>query len=169
MREGRFGPYVNWGKVNANIPKSIPIDMITLNDAIELIAEREGKPARPAKAPPKAAGEKDAGREGRGEEGSGQEGGCEESARQEGRAREGAKEGLRAAKGPLAAASPVLALRRRKATPKRSVSDVRLRHPSWLRNTSRRPTRSDFSRRRRVASWIASASPRDDGQPFHQT
>ena len=55
VREGRFGPYVNWGKVNANNPKSIPIDMITLNDAIELIAEREGKPARPAKAPPKSA------------------------------------------------------------------------------------------------------------------
>ena len=55
VRDGRFGPYVNWGKVNANIPKSIPPDMITLTDAIELIAEREGKPARPAKGPAKAA------------------------------------------------------------------------------------------------------------------
>ena len=22
VRSGRFGPYVNWGKVNANVPKS---------------------------------------------------------------------------------------------------------------------------------------------------
>jgi DNA topoisomerase-1 len=60
VREGRFGPYVNWGKVNATIPKSTRPDSITLADAIELIAEREGKPAPPArkaaaKAPPKKA------------------------------------------------------------------------------------------------------------------
>jgi DNA topoisomerase-1 len=54
-RDGRFGAYVNWGKINATIPKSIPVDSITLQDAIELIAEREarpakaGKPAKPAK------------------------------------------------------------------------------------------------------------------------
>jgi DNA topoisomerase-1 len=60
VRDGRFGAYVNWGKINATIPKSIPVDSITLLDAIELIAEREGKPAKPAakaaaKAKPKAA------------------------------------------------------------------------------------------------------------------
>ena len=66
VREGRFGPYVNWGKVNATIPKSIPVDMITLTDALELIAEREGQPpkkggskpaksASPKKAPAKKA------------------------------------------------------------------------------------------------------------------
>ena len=27
VREGRFGPYVNWGKVNANIPKSTPPEL----------------------------------------------------------------------------------------------------------------------------------------------
>ena len=46
VREGRFGPYVNWGKVNATIPKSTPPDSISLKEAVELIAEREGKPAR---------------------------------------------------------------------------------------------------------------------------
>jgi DNA topoisomerase-1 len=54
VRSGRFGPYVNWGKVNANIPKSISPETITLMDALELLAEREGKPmkaAKPAKAP----------------------------------------------------------------------------------------------------------------------
>jgi DNA topoisomerase-1 len=51
VRDGRFGAYVNWGKINATIPKSIPLDSITLLDAIELIAEREGKPAKPARKP----------------------------------------------------------------------------------------------------------------------
>jgi DNA topoisomerase-1 len=46
---GRFGPYVKWGKVNATIPKSMSPDTITLADAVELIAEREGRPAKPAK------------------------------------------------------------------------------------------------------------------------
>ena len=54
VREGRFGPYVNWGKVNATIPKSTAPDSISLNDALELLAEREGKPvATPRKAPAK--------------------------------------------------------------------------------------------------------------------
>ena len=46
MRAGRFGAYVNWGKVNATIPKSISPDEITLGEAVALIAEREGRPAR---------------------------------------------------------------------------------------------------------------------------
>ncbi|HYA74764.1 MAG TPA: topoisomerase C-terminal repeat-containing protein, partial [Roseiarcus sp.] len=47
VRAGRFGAYVNWGKVNATIPKSISPDEITLDEAVGLIAEREGRPARP--------------------------------------------------------------------------------------------------------------------------
>jgi DNA topoisomerase-1 len=47
LRAGRFGAYVNWGKVNATIPKSISPETITLDEAIALIAEREGRPARP--------------------------------------------------------------------------------------------------------------------------
>ena len=52
---GRFGPYVKWGKVNATIPKSMSPETITLADAVELIAEREGRPAKHARAAPKAA------------------------------------------------------------------------------------------------------------------
>ena len=48
VRAGRFGAYVNWGKVNATIPKSISPEEITLGEAVALIAEREGRPARPA-------------------------------------------------------------------------------------------------------------------------
>ena len=60
VRDGRFGPYVNWGKVNATIPKSTPPDSISLSEALDLLAEREGKPApsarrAPAKAPAKKA------------------------------------------------------------------------------------------------------------------
>ncbi len=55
---GRFGPYVKWGKVNATIPKSQSPDNLTLQDAVELIAEREGKPAKPARAKPAAAPKK---------------------------------------------------------------------------------------------------------------
>ena len=64
VRDGRFGAYVNWGKVNATIPKSTAPDSITLGKALELIAEREGKPAaqprKRAKAPAKTAAAKNA-------------------------------------------------------------------------------------------------------------
>jgi DNA topoisomerase-1 len=53
LRAGRFGAYVNWGKVNATIPKSTPPESITLAEALELLAEREGRPAKTSKAPAK--------------------------------------------------------------------------------------------------------------------
>ena len=53
LRAGRFGAYVNWGKVNATIPKSTPPDSVTLAEALELLAEREGRPVRKGKAPAK--------------------------------------------------------------------------------------------------------------------
>jgi DNA topoisomerase-1 len=62
VRPGRFGAYVNWGKVNATIPKSTSPDDIGLGEAIDLIEEREGrpgggrgKPAAKARAAPKKA------------------------------------------------------------------------------------------------------------------
>ena len=45
VRPGRFGAYVNWGKVNATIPKSVSPDDIGLGEAIDLIEEREGRPS----------------------------------------------------------------------------------------------------------------------------
>jgi DNA topoisomerase I len=45
VRDGRYGAYVNWGKVNATIPKGTAPDAVTLGMALELLAEREGKPA----------------------------------------------------------------------------------------------------------------------------
>ena len=40
VRDGRFGPYVAWGKVFATIPKSMAPETVTLQDAIELVNAR---------------------------------------------------------------------------------------------------------------------------------
>jgi len=57
VRAGRFGPYVNLGKVNATLPKSMSAEDVTLEDAIRLIEEKGGAPKKKApakKAPAKA-------------------------------------------------------------------------------------------------------------------
>jgi DNA topoisomerase-1 len=40
VKSGRFGPYVNWGKVNATIPRAVDPASLTLEQALELIAEK---------------------------------------------------------------------------------------------------------------------------------
>jgi DNA topoisomerase-1 len=62
VRDGRYGPYVNQGKINATLPKSTKPEDVTLEQALELLAERATKtggkkPARKAakKAPAKKA------------------------------------------------------------------------------------------------------------------
>ncbi|WP_274629194.1 type I DNA topoisomerase [Arvimicrobium flavum] len=55
VRDGRYGPYVNFGKVNATLPKDKDPASVTLEEALVLIAEREAKgggkkPARAKKA-----------------------------------------------------------------------------------------------------------------------
>ncbi len=61
VREGRFGPYVNLGKVNATLPKGMGIDEVSLEEAIRLIEEKGGpvkKKATSKKAPAKKAAAK---------------------------------------------------------------------------------------------------------------
>jgi DNA topoisomerase-1 len=64
VRDGRYGPYVNFGKINATLPKGKDPQAITLEEALVLIAEKEAKgggakkPARKAAAPKKAAAAK---------------------------------------------------------------------------------------------------------------
>jgi DNA topoisomerase-1 len=53
VRAGRFGPYVNLGKVNATLPKSMSAEDVTLEDAIKFIEEKGGAPKK--KAPAKKA------------------------------------------------------------------------------------------------------------------
>ncbi len=65
IHEGRYGPYVKHGTINATLPKGVEPATLTLDRAIDLIqarAERAGpsKGARPRKAAKKAAAEKPA-------------------------------------------------------------------------------------------------------------
>ena len=52
---GKFGPYVKWGKVNATLPKELPPETVTLDEALALVAEKAGKGGTKARAKPKAA------------------------------------------------------------------------------------------------------------------
>ena len=59
VRDGRYGPYVNWGKVNATLPKGKDPQSVTVDEALVLIAERAAKDGggktKAKKAPAKAA------------------------------------------------------------------------------------------------------------------
>ncbi len=58
VRDGRFGPYVNWGKVNATLPKGKDPQTVSVEEALVLIAERaakDGGKTKAKKAPAKAA------------------------------------------------------------------------------------------------------------------
>ncbi|TXH82620.1 MAG: type I DNA topoisomerase [Rhizobium sp.] len=63
VRDGKYGPYVNWGKVNATLPKGTDPQAITVEEALALIAAKAGKSGTatkkaPAKAKAAAAGAK---------------------------------------------------------------------------------------------------------------
>ena len=49
VRDGRYGPYVNWGKVNATLPKDADPQSITVENALELIAAKLAKGGGKAK------------------------------------------------------------------------------------------------------------------------
>ncbi len=55
LMDGRYGPYVTDGKVNATLPKSIQQDALTLEDAVRLIDEKiaKGPAKKRRKAPAK--------------------------------------------------------------------------------------------------------------------
>jgi len=48
VMDGRYGPYVKWGKVNATIPKEIEPAQVTMELAVDLIAQKA--PAKKKKA-----------------------------------------------------------------------------------------------------------------------
>jgi DNA topoisomerase-1 len=43
VMNGRYGPYVKWAKVNATLPKDLDPQDVTLERAVELIAEKQAK------------------------------------------------------------------------------------------------------------------------------
>jgi DNA topoisomerase-1 len=49
VRDGRYGPYVNWGKVNATLPKGKDPEQVTVAEALELIAAKGGAKGGKAK------------------------------------------------------------------------------------------------------------------------
>lgn len=53
---GRFGPYVKWGKVNATLPRDVTPESVTMEQALELIAAKASKGGKKP-APKKAAKE----------------------------------------------------------------------------------------------------------------
>jgi DNA topoisomerase-1 len=52
LHDGRYGPYVKYGKINATLPRSTTPETVTLQSALELIAAKaeKGPSKRPAKA-----------------------------------------------------------------------------------------------------------------------
>ena len=58
LMEGKYGPYVKWEKINATLPKETDPETVTMEQAVELIAERaakSGKKVTKKKAPAKKA------------------------------------------------------------------------------------------------------------------
>jgi DNA topoisomerase I len=43
VRDGKYGPYVNWGKINATLPKAKDPQSVTLEEAIAYLVEKAGK------------------------------------------------------------------------------------------------------------------------------
>ena len=61
VRDGRYGPYVNHGKVNATLPKDTKPEEVTLEQAVEMITAKAGKaPAKKKTAAKKPAAKKTA-------------------------------------------------------------------------------------------------------------
>ncbi len=60
VRDGKYGPYVNYGKINATLPKGKDPASVTMEDALALIAEKEAKGGGKKPARAKAAAKKPA-------------------------------------------------------------------------------------------------------------
>jgi DNA topoisomerase-1 len=55
IMDGRYGPYVKWGKVNATLPKDTEAVDVTIETAVALLAAKAGKKGAAKKSAPKKA------------------------------------------------------------------------------------------------------------------
>jgi DNA topoisomerase-1 len=55
---GRFGPYVRHGSTNANLPRGADPEALTLDEAVALIAARQGMESKSKRKPRGASGAK---------------------------------------------------------------------------------------------------------------
>jgi DNA topoisomerase-1 len=53
IMDGRYGPYVKWGKVNATLPKGSEAADLTMDAAVELLSAKAGRKGGAKKAAPK--------------------------------------------------------------------------------------------------------------------
>jgi DNA topoisomerase-1 len=53
IMEGKYGPYVKWEKVNATLPKDSDPEALTIQQAVDLITEKQAKKGAKRKAPAK--------------------------------------------------------------------------------------------------------------------
>ncbi len=60
VMSGRYGPYVKWGKVNATLPKDMEPEAVTMEVAVDLIAQKESKGGKSGKKTAKPARSKSA-------------------------------------------------------------------------------------------------------------
>ena len=60
VMDGRYGPYVKFGKINATLPRDITPDAVTMEQAVELIAAKAAKGKKPTKRAAKKAAKKPA-------------------------------------------------------------------------------------------------------------
>jgi DNA topoisomerase I len=49
VKDGRFGPYVTDGETNVTVPRGTGVDQLTLDRAVELMAEKRAKGPAPRK------------------------------------------------------------------------------------------------------------------------
>jgi len=58
--EGRYGPYIKHGKINATLPKDLKPENLNIDQALEILAAKEAKGTKKKPAKKKAAAKKPA-------------------------------------------------------------------------------------------------------------
>jgi DNA topoisomerase-1 len=53
VMDGRYGPYVKWGKLNATLPNGADGSALTMDDAVQLLSAKASKGSKAKKKPAK--------------------------------------------------------------------------------------------------------------------